>query len=135
MRFSITWQNEDCSGEPWTTEYSGHLQNIDEVNAYAVVLKNQLNMQHSGPRVRILTVQVLDEICSSCNHSLENNSHGFDQSDAHMDGDTLVHSGRCTYCKECNPRLKALLDEISNETTRQSDTRVSRCGGDYCQEC
>ena len=118
MRFSITWQNEDCSGEPWTTEYSGHLQNIDEVNAYAVVLKNQLNMQHSGPRVRILTVQVLVEICSSCNHSLENNSHGFDQSDAHMAENFLLY-----------------VAGLSNETTRQSDTRVSRCGGDYCQEC
>ena len=85
MRFSITWQNEDCSGEPWTTEYNGHLQNIDEVNAYTVVLKNQLNMQHSGPRVRILTVQVLDEV--------SNETVG--QSDLRItgcDGD---------YCQEC----------------------------------
>ena len=41
------------------------------------------------------------ETCSLCGHSLKDNSHGFDQNDAHMDGDKLVHSGHCTYCKEC----------------------------------
>jgi hypothetical protein len=43
--------------------------------------------------------------CSLCGHSFLNNLHGFDQNDAHMEPDgTLVHSGRCTYCRECNPR-------------------------------
>jgi len=48
------------------------------------------------------------ETCELCGHSLENNSHGFDQNDAVMDGDTLVHSGHCTYCRECNPRIFSL---------------------------
>lgn len=39
--------------------------------------------------------------CPSCNHSLKDNDHGFDQNDAHMEGDKLVHSGCCTYCKVC----------------------------------
>lgn len=43
-------------------------------------------------------------ICELCKHSLLNNSHGFDQNDAWMEGDKLVHSGRCSYCKECYPR-------------------------------
>lgn len=51
--------------------------------------------------------------CPDCGHSLENNSHGFDQNDGYLEDDPmsesgykLIHSGRCTYCKECNPRLK-----------------------------
>lgn len=50
-----------------------------------------------------------DQTCPHCKHSLEDNKHGFDQNDAWMDGDELIHSGSCTYCKECNPRLKELL--------------------------
>jgi len=46
--------------------------------------------------------------CDLCGHSMENNSHGFDQSDAWVDGLKLVHSGHCTYCHVCNPRLKEL---------------------------
>lgn len=44
-----------------------------------------------------------DETCNLCGHTLKDNSHGFDQNDAWMDGDKLVHSGSCTYCKICNP--------------------------------
>jgi len=43
--------------------------------------------------------------CPDCRHSLKNNEHGFDQNDADMDGDVLVHSGQCTYCRECNPKM------------------------------
>lgn len=43
------------------------------------------------------------EICELCGHSLENNSHGFDQNDAYLDeNDKFIHSGRCTYCYICN---------------------------------
>jgi hypothetical protein len=45
------------------------------------------------------------EKCPMCEHSLAGNRHGFDQNDATMDGDKLVHGGRCTYCYTCNPRL------------------------------
>lgn len=44
-------------------------------------------------------------ICNLCHHSLVDNSHGFDQNDGYMDGNKLVHSGACTYCKVCNPAL------------------------------
>jgi hypothetical protein len=43
--------------------------------------------------------------CPDCGHLLKDNLHGFDQNDAWMDGDKLVHSGHCTYCRECNPRI------------------------------
>ena len=46
--------------------------------------------------------------CGFCGHYLENNSHGIDQNDVYYDstdGD-YKHTGSCTYCKECNPRLK-----------------------------
>jgi hypothetical protein len=43
-----------------------------------------------------------EKICTLCGHSLKDNLHGFDQNDAVMDGEELVHSGRCTYCKICN---------------------------------
>ena len=39
--------------------------------------------------------------CNLCGHSLTDNEHGFDQNDAWMDGEKLVHSGLCTYCKAC----------------------------------
>jgi hypothetical protein len=46
------------------------------------------------------------EVCRDCGHSLENNLHGFDQNDAWLDDqDHLVHSGHCTYCRFCNPRI------------------------------
>jgi hypothetical protein len=50
--------------------------------------------------------------CDLCNHSLEDNLHGFDQNDYYFDAslDTFVHCGSCTYCKECNPALKKALE-------------------------
>jgi hypothetical protein len=46
------------------------------------------------------------EKCGLCGHYLTpNNMHGFDQNDAVMDGEKFVHSGRCTYCRECNPGI------------------------------
>jgi ferredoxin len=52
------------------------------------------------------------DACPDCKHSLEDNMHGFDQNDGWLEEDSfsptgyrLVHSGRCTYCKECNPRI------------------------------
>ena len=47
----------------------------------------------------------MSNMCGWCGHSLENNSHGFDQNDGWMEGDKLVHSGQCTYCRDCNPIL------------------------------
>lgn len=48
-----------------------------------------------------------EETCRLCGHSLTGNDHGFDQGDADIDenGD-LVHSGKCTYCRECREALK-----------------------------
>lgn len=59
-------------------------------------------------------------ICGLCNHSTEANQHGFDQNDAYMDGDKLIHSGRCTYCKgchnpECCPLCWAIMDCLNKE--------------------
>lgn len=48
--------------------------------------------------------------CCDCGHTLKDNQHGFDQNDAHMEGDKLIHSGRCTYCKFCNPNLNEFKD-------------------------
>lgn len=43
--------------------------------------------------------------CPDCGHTLHENEHGIDQNDVIVDGeDNLVHSGKCTYCKICNPR-------------------------------
>lgn len=48
------------------------------------------------------------EHCNLCQHSLEGNSHGFDQNDAWLEDDPLsetgykvVHGGVCSYCKVC----------------------------------
>lgn len=49
--------------------------------------------------------QFKQEFCDMCGHSLTNNNHGFDQNDGHMDGEKLVHSGSCTYCRICNPEI------------------------------
>lgn len=50
---------------------------------------------------------VVDIICTMCNHSLKDNDHGLDQNDIWMDEKEEVHhTGSCTYCKECNPRLR-----------------------------
>lgn len=46
------------------------------------------------------------KVCVLCHHSLEDNQHGFDQNDAEVAGEQLVHSGTCTYCKICNPRMR-----------------------------
>lgn len=47
-----------------------------------------------------------EKLCPDCKHSLEDNNHGFDQNDGFLDENgELVHSGRCTYCRICNPRI------------------------------
>ena len=46
------------------------------------------------------------EVCRLCGHSMEDNLHGLDQNDVIMVDDELVHSGRCTYCKECRKGAK-----------------------------
>ena len=51
--------------------------------------------------------------CKDCGHSLRNNLHGFDQNDAFLDGDKLVHSGSCTYCRVCNPVLDEVLRKLA----------------------
>jgi hypothetical protein len=40
--------------------------------------------------------------CSQCHHTLVDNLHGPDQND--------MFDRVCTYCKECNPRLKGMTD-------------------------
>lgn len=53
---------------------------------------------------------LMNDICSLCQHSMENNIHGFDQNDYYEDEHgEFKHTGSCTYCKECNPRFKELL--------------------------
>jgi hypothetical protein len=48
-------------------------------------------------------------VCALCDHSLVDNLHGFDQNDAWMEGGKLIHSGTCTYCKECNLILEEVI--------------------------
>lgn len=57
---------------------------------------------------------ILNDMCNLCHHTLTNNSHGFDQNDAWLNGDELVHSGFCTYCRVCNPMLDHLLSQKTN---------------------
>jgi len=53
------------------------------------------------------------DICKDCNHSTEDNPHGFDQNDGRLDeNNQLIHSGQCTYCKECNPNLREKKNEL-----------------------
>jgi hypothetical protein len=45
-------------------------------------------------------------ICPDCKHALAGNMHGFDQNDGYLDTNgKLAHSGRCTYCRICNPQI------------------------------
>lgn len=46
-----------------------------------------------------------EPVCRDCGHSMVNNSHGFDQNDGWLDETEtkIIHSGRCTYCRVCNP--------------------------------
>ena len=48
--------------------------------------------------------------CNLCGHLLVDNQHGIDQNDLRINatGD-VKHIGRCTYCKDCNPRLRDAL--------------------------
>ena len=54
-----------------------------------------------------------EKICPDCHHSLENNNHGFDQNDFEWleAEETFIHSGRCTYCEVCNPRIFEVSDD------------------------
>lgn len=54
-----------------------------------------------GELAELEALEAQDEKCVSCGHPLKDNSHGFDQNDGHMEGDKLLHSGKCTYCKHC----------------------------------
>lgn len=55
------------------------------------------------------------EMCKLCGHSLVDNAHGFDQNDGAMYGNKFVHSGHCTYCVVCNPRLLASMNQSGDE--------------------
>ena len=65
-------------------------------------------------RIEALVDDILEvlkpKVCDLCGHPLENNSHGFDQNDAYMDGDKLVHSGHCTYCKYCTGNFEGFAN-------------------------
>jgi hypothetical protein len=54
-------------------------------------------------------------ICLDCGHSLINNVHGPDQNDYiyYKETDEYIHSGHCTYCKECQKEINEELDEDS----------------------
>ncbi len=49
------------------------------------------------------------KVCPDCHHNLKDNDHGFDQNDGWIENNKLVHSGHCTYCKECNPVFATAL--------------------------
>lgn len=50
--------------------------------------------------------------CNFCGHELTNNLHGVDQDDFRLRANgSYEHSGRCAYCKECNPAMKELDEE------------------------
>lgn len=52
---------------------------------------------------------MMETICPYCNHNMENNRHGWDQNDFGLDANgEFQHTGTCTYCKVCNPRLAEL---------------------------
>lgn len=57
--------------------------------------------------------------CKLCGHTLPGNAHGFDQNDYFFDSDLdqMVHSGHCTYCKECNPWLILARNFIDDRGT------------------
>lgn len=45
-------------------------------------------------------------VCPDCKHSLKDNLHGPGQNDFEWDSEgNMSHCGRCTYCRECNPRI------------------------------
>lgn len=59
-------------------------------------------------------MEAAPEKCQLCGHSLAGNQHGPDQNDFDYQESPetgemeVVHAGTCTYCVECNPRLKEL---------------------------
>lgn len=57
-------------------------------------------------------VEIVEQFCGMCNHTLKDNNHGFDQNDAYLNEENEVcHYGSCTYCKYCNPRVCPALPE------------------------
>lgn len=59
-------------------------------------------LERAVERVRARAFEPFAGKCLMCGHSLVGNEHGFDQNDGYVDGaGNLVHSGRCTYCREC----------------------------------
>jgi len=64
--------------------------------------------------------EVIQAYCHDCHHTLEGNGHGFDQNDGWMDGDKLVHSGSCTYCRYCNPAI--FKEQATGNAKPASDT-------------
>ncbi len=77
------------------------------------------NFLCEAPEIIVERLAALDQaalsICPDCHHSLKDNSHGFDQNDGVMEGDKLIHSGRCTYCRICNSEIFTLHPEKERE--------------------
>lgn len=79
--------------------------------------------------------------CRLCGHGMRDNLHGIDQND--FSGG--VHTGRCTYCRVCNPRLPAPPAEEPKEAPacatchhakedhREGRWACQKCGG--CVQC
>lgn len=49
---------------------------------------------------------VEESCCRDCKHIKVDNQHGFDQNDGVLVGNTIVHSGFCTYCKYCQAETR-----------------------------
>ena len=70
MKFSITFNNQDCSGEPWVEEFDvRYIETIDDANKYATILqrvrnaysqsRNAYSQSRNLKLVRVLTVTML----------------------------------------------------------------------------
>jgi hypothetical protein len=79
-------------------EVSSDGENWTELGKFSVAINSTVRITDGLPTV---WKPPQEKFCGLCGHSLVENSHGFDQNDAVMDGDRLIHSGHCTYCKVC----------------------------------
>ena len=74
---------------------------LDELYAIGEALNttNALRGRQIKGLVTRLRRAVDEYECILCGHSKVDNKHGFDQYDMYMNGDKVIHTGRCTYCK------------------------------------
>jgi len=79
------------------------------------VLEGRHFREQQVRRYHALLEATVENKCSLCGHSLKDNLHGFDQNDGVMQGDRLVHTGTCTYCKFCNPTFRKALEKAERK--------------------